>query len=141
MPGRGEDGKLASTTRATRSLAVAVALMLAGTASLAEAGGYARTSASASIIAPEAPPQLLPAAAGTSAAALDGEGRTLSVSLPAKMMLHGAAHANEIAARTALAPAGVGAARLMLTPDRPLRQAAAAGGAYVGELRMSLDYN
>ena len=131
---------LASMVRTTRSLAVAVALMLGGTASLAEAGGSAGTSASASILAPEAPPRLLRAAAGTSTAALDGEGRTLSVSLPGKMTLHGAADANVLAARAALAPAGVGIARLVLTPDRPMRQVAAAG-AYVGELRMSLDYN
>ena len=57
---------LASMVRTTRSLAVAVALMLGGTASLAEAGGSAGTSASASILAPEAPPRLLRAAAGTS---------------------------------------------------------------------------
>lgn len=137
---------LASTARATRSLAVTVALVLAGTATIAAAEGYiaeagiARTSASASIIAPEAPPQLLAAATGTSTAALDGEGRALSVSLPTKMLLRGAAPADAIAARAALAPAGVGTARLMLTTDRPLRQIAAAG-AYVGELRMSLDYN
>lgn len=137
---------LASTARATRSLAVTVALMLAGTATIAEAEGYiaeavtARTGASASIIAPEAPPQLLAAATGTSTAALDGEGRALSVSLPTKMLLHGAATADAVAARAALAPAGPGTARLMLTLDRPLRRNAAAGG-YVGELRMSLDYN
>lgn len=136
----------APTNRATKSLAVTAALMFAGTASIAEAGGYVaqagtiRTGASASIIAPEAPPQLLAVAAGTSTAALDGEGRTLSVSLPTKMLLRSAAPADAIAARTALAPAGPGTARLMLTPDRLLRQNAAAGG-YVGELRMSLDYN
>lgn len=137
---------LVSTTGVIRSLAAAAALVAAGTASLAEAGGYAggaaniaRTGASASIIAPEASPRLLAAVAG-STAALDGEGRALSVSLPAKMLLQGAIPAAGIAAHAALAPAGPGTARLMLTPDRPLRQVAA-GGAYVGELRMSLDYN
>jgi hypothetical protein len=139
---------VASTARTMRSLAVAATLMLAGTASIAEAGNYiaeaggtAGTSASAAIIAPEAPPQLLRAAAGTSTAALDGEGRALSVSLPARMSLRSEASTDEIAARAALAPAGPGTGRLLLTPDRPLRQLAAAGGAYVGELRMSLDYN
>ena len=137
---------LASTARATRSLAMTVVLMLAGTADVADAGGYvaeagiARTSASASIIAPETPPQLLAAAAGNSTAALDGEGRALSVSFPTEMLLRGAAPADAVAARAELAPAGPGTARLMLTLDRPLRRNAAAGG-YVGELRMSLDYN
>ena len=137
----------ANVIRTVRSLTLTVALVLTGTASLAAAGGYvaeaastARTRANASILAPEAPPQLLAAVAG-STAALDGDGRALSVSLPAKMLLHGAAPAAVIAARAALAPAGPGTARLMLSPDRPLRQVAAAGGAYVGELRMSLDYN
>ena len=136
----------ASTTKAIRTLGVAAALTLAAAAGGAQAGGYvaeggsaARTGASASIIAPEAPPRLIPAVAG-STAALDGNGRALSVSLPATMLLQGAAPTAGIAARAALSPAGPGAARLLLTPDRPLRKVAA-GGAYVGELRMSLDYN
>lgn len=128
----------ASTTRETRCLALMAGLLVAGTANVAEAGGYVRTNASASIIAPEAPPRLLPAAFGTSTAALDGEGRALSVSLPTRMMLRGEANADQIAARAALAPGGIGTARLMLTPERPLRRMAAG---YSGELRMSLDYN
>ena len=132
---------VASTVAVVRTLAVGAGLLLAG---VAEAGSFdsaASTRASASIIAREAPPQLVRAAAGSSTAALDGEGRALSVSAPAKITLRGSTAGDAFAARPTLAPASAGIARLMLTPDRPLRVAAAAGGAYVGELSMSLDYN
>jgi hypothetical protein len=132
---------VAITVARVRALAVGASLLLGG---VAEAGSFdstASTRASASIIAPEAAPQLVRAGAGSSTAALDGQGRALSVSVPTKILLRGSTPGDAFAARPMLAPAGAGIARLMLTPDRPLRRVAAGGGAYVGELSMSLDYN
>ena len=99
----------------------------------------ARAAAGASIIAREAPPQLLPVAAAAPAThGVDGDGRRLSVSLPSHLTLRGAT--GEISARIALAPAEAGAARLRLTPDRSLKHPRSAD-AYVGLLPVTLAYN
>lgn len=100
----------------------------------------AHASAGASIIAHEAPPLLLPAAAIAASATqgIDGDGRRLSVSLPSRLTLRGAT--GEIAARIALAPAEAGSARLRLMPDRSLKRAPSADD-YVGLLPVTLAYN
>lgn len=130
------------------ALLLASAIWITGHTS-ARAGDYlpgpgdstsARATAGASIIAREAPLQLLPAAVAAASATrgIDGDGRSLSVSLPPSLELRGAA--DEIAARATLAPAGAGAAHLRLTLDRPLMHSRAAA-AYVGLLPVTLAYN
>lgn len=135
---------------ATRTARAACFALLIAAAGGSHAASYvpdplgtipARSSGSASIVAREAPPRLQAPVAGTApTTAVDGEGRNLSVSLPSTVLLYGVAHADEIAARTVVAPAGAGAARLTIALDRPVENAASAG-AYVGVLKLTLDYN
>ena len=135
------------TARAAKALALAVGLIATSQAQAAPmvpepfSGAAARTNGSASILAYEAPPELrAPIAAAAPTAAVDGEGRNLSVAVPTEVKLYGVARADEIAARPVLAPAGAGVAKLALTLDQPMRKGAMAG-AYVGVLTMTLDYN
>lgn len=71
---------------------------------------------------------------------VDGDGRNVSMSVPATVMLYGLARAEQVPARTVIQSAGVGTAELGLTLDRPVPDLAKAG-AYVGVVTMSLDYN
>jgi hypothetical protein len=104
-------------------------------------GVAARTSGSASILAFEAPPELrAPIGAKAPTAAVDGEGRNLSLTVPSKVKLYGVARADEVAARPVLAPAGAGAARLALRLDQPASSGGMMGD-YVGVLTLTLDYN
>lgn len=146
--------KRAKLARIGAMLLMAAGLSLLGT-SPAIAGGSlpempspnfgtatASSSASTSIVAHEPPPQLLPPALPRvgSTAAVDGEGRNLSVSLPSKVTLYGLARAETVDARMVLTPAGAGTAKLALALDRPVPNARTAGD-YVGILRVTLDYN
>lgn len=72
--------------------------------------------------------------------AVDGEGRSLSVSLPFKVKLYGLLKADEIAAHAVLRPASAGAAELGLILDNPVQDPHTAGS-YVGVLSMTLNYN
>ncbi len=129
-------------------LASGISLPLAGTA---RADGYVPKSASltgtsskasVSIVEPAAPPQLLPAASHDHgpAAAIDGEGRNLSVTFPTSVTLYGVARADKIPARTVLTPEGSGGARLGLKLDDAVASPGGAGG-YIGVVPISLDYN
>lgn len=133
-------------TRTARALIAVAGLTIAASAAQAapmipEPFSGALTSGSASILAYEAPPALrMPVAAQAPTAAVDGESRNLSLTVPSKVKLYGVARADEVAARPVLAPAGAGAAKLALTLDGPAAGAAMVGD-YVGVLTLTLDYN
>jgi len=86
---------------------------------------------------PAAPPRLLPAEGRAPTFGVDEEGRNVSMSVPKQIRLYGVARADEVAARTVLEPTGAGTARLGFALDG----SAAASGAYVGVVEMSVDYN
>lgn len=141
-----------SPTRSRQFLGAVTALLTAATVGgPAQAAGYvpdlpsagltAKAAGSASILAPAAAPALVaPISADRATAAVDGEGRSLSVSVPKTVTLYGLARGDAVAARAVITPKASGPAQLGLALDAPVRNAATAG-AYVGVLPLSLDYN
>ncbi len=95
-----------------------------------------------SATAPAAPetPRLLPVVGAAPSFSVDKEGRNVSMSVPAKVMLYGLARGEDVAARTVIRSAGIGTAELSLTLEKPIADTRKAG-AYVGVVTMSFDYN
>lgn len=86
---------------------------------------------------PAAPPRLLPTAGRAPNFGVDGEGRNVSMAVPAQIRLYGVARAEDVAARTVIETTGAGTARLGFALDGVTE----ARGTYVGVVAMIVDYN
>lgn len=133
----------ASTVRLTHALPLAFGLAFAWPEA-ADAGMYVPSplpsfETAATPVGPEAP-RARPIVGTAPAFGVDAEGRNISMSVPATVMLYGLARAEDVPARTVIEAAGIGTARLGLTLERPSVDLATAG-TYVGVVTMSLDYN
>lgn len=128
----------ASTLRLAHALPLAFGLAFIWPEA-ADAGFYVPHPTATSPAKPIAAAPLRPRPADVRAPAyvLDDEGRSVSMSVPTRVRLYGLARADEVAAHTVLEPTGAGTARLGLALDGDV----AGAGAYVGVVRMSLDYN
>lgn len=134
----------ASTVRLSHTLPLAFGLAFAWPEA-ADAGLYVpeplpQFETSAAAQPAPAKPRLLPVAGVAPALGIDAEGRSLSVSVPTKVLLYGLARAEQVAARPVLQATADGAPQLGLALERPVADHGSAG-AYVGVLRMTLDYN
>lgn len=126
----------ASTLRLAHALPLAFGLAFIWPEA-ADAGLYVPHPTAAAAAEPAAPLLSRPADVRMPAYVVDGEGRSVSMSVPTRVRLYGLARADEVAAYTVLEPTGAGTARLGLALDGEV----AGAGAYVGVVRMSLDYN
>lgn len=88
--------------------------------------------------APAAAPRPLPASGRMPTLGVDAEGRNISMSVPSHVRLYGVARAEQVMLRTVIESTGAGTARLGLARDGAI---ATPGGAYVGVVEMTVDYN